>query len=81
MLSEKELLSCVEDFLELTPSSTSLDVSFDALGLDSLEFLELMIEIKEKFGRIPSRELVAFRTPRDVLSYYQRWKNLDHVSS
>lgn len=69
---ERELLACVDQALDLTPGTATLDSPLDQLAGDSLGFLALMVEVKEKFGQIPNRELVALRTPRDVLAYYGR---------
>ena len=47
--------------------------SFQSLGVDSLDFIEILNEVEKKFQvRIPNREAMQFRTIGDVSAWLER---------
>ena len=48
----------------------------DDLGADSLDVLELLMDIEEKFGiTIPDEELATFEKVSDIVAYLEKQKD------
>jgi acyl carrier protein len=59
---------CAEDAVPVDP--VSMDLSFDALGLDSLAVYEVVTLIEEQWGvRIADGVLGMINTPRALIEY------------
>ena len=57
---------------DLTPDAISEDTSFvEDLGIDSLDVVELVMELEDAFGldEIPEEELKKMRTVGDLVEY------------
>lgn len=57
---------------DLTPDVISTETSFvDDLGIDSLDVVELVMELEEAFGmdEIPEEDLKTLRTVGDLVEY------------
>ena len=57
---------------DLTPDAISENTSFvDDLGIDSLDVVELVMELEDAFnmGEIPEEELKKMRTVGDLVEY------------
>ena len=57
---------------DLTPDAISEDTSFvDDLGIDSLDVVELVMELEDAFGldEIPEEELKKMHTVGDLVEY------------
>ena len=57
---------------DLTPEAISAETSFvDDLGIDSLDVVELVMELEDAFGldEIPEEELKKMRTVGDLVEY------------
>ena len=68
---EKIVEMMCEQF-DLTPDAISEDTSFvDDLGIDSLDVVELVMELEDAFnmGEIPEEDLKKMRTVGDLVEY------------
>ena len=68
---EKIVEMMCEQF-DLTPDVISEDTSFvDDLGIDSLDVVELVMELEDAFGmgEIPEEDLKKMRTVGDLVDY------------
>ena len=68
---EKIVAMMCEQF-DLTPDVISEETSFvDDLGIDSLDVVELVMELEDVFGmdEIPEEELKKMRTVGDLVEY------------
>ena len=57
---------------DLTPDAISEDTAFiDDLGIDSLDVVELVMELEDAFGmdQIPEEDLKKLRTVGDLVEY------------
>ena len=57
---------------DLTPEAISAETSFvDDLGIDSLDVVELVMELEDAFGldQIPEEELKKMQTVGDLVEY------------
>lgn len=68
---EKIVEMMCEQF-DLTPDAISAETSFvDDLGIDSLDVVELVMELEDAFGldEIPEEDLKKMRTVGDLVEY------------
>ncbi len=68
---EKIVNMMCEQF-DLTPDAISAETSFvDDLGIDSLDVVELVMELEDAFGldEIPEEQLKKLRTVGDLVEY------------
>jgi acyl carrier protein len=68
---EERVIEIIMEQLEVTREECKLDASFiDDLGADSLDLVELIMEMEENFGiEIKDEELEKIRTIRDVIDF------------
>lgn len=68
---EERVIDIIMEQLEVTKEECKLDASFiDDLGADSLDLVELIMEMEENFGiEIKDEELEKIRTIRDVIGF------------
>ena len=71
---EEKVIQLVMEQLEVTREQCKLEASFiDDLGADSLDLVELIMEMEEKFGvEIADEELEKIRTIQDVVDFIQK---------
>ena len=57
----------------------NLDKNFDKLDIDSLDIVEVCIEIEEKFNlrEIQDSEIENFKTIKDVIDFVETQRNRD----
>ncbi|MHB8139161.1 MAG: acyl carrier protein [Smithellaceae bacterium] len=74
---EEKVIQLVMEQLDVTREQCKLEASFtDDLGADSLDLVELIMEMEEKFGvEIADEELEKIRTIQDVVDFIQK-KNI-----
>ncbi|MEN6507308.1 MAG: acyl carrier protein [Smithella sp.] len=74
---EEKVIQLVMEQLDVTREQCKLEASFiDDLGADSLDLVELIMEMEEKFGvEIADEELEKIRTIQDVVDFI-RAKNI-----
>lgn len=68
----EKIVSMMCEQFDLTPDAISEDTSFvDDLGIDSLDVVELVMELEDAFGldEIPEEELKKMRTVGDLVDY------------
>jgi acyl carrier protein len=71
MTLEEKVISIIVEQLDVTKEECVLEASFiDDLGADSLDLVELIMEMEETFGlTIADNELEKIRTIKDVIDY------------
>ena len=71
MTLEEKVISIIMEQLDVTREECSIEASFiDDLGADSLDLVELIMEMEETFDiQIADNELEKIRTIGDVLDY------------
>ena len=77
MTLEEKVIQLVMEQLDVTREQCKLEASFiDDLGSDSLDLVEMIMEMEEKFGvEIADEELEKIRTIQDVVDFI-RAKNI-----
>ena len=71
MTLEERVIKLVMEQLDVTREECVLEASFiDDLGADSLDLVELIMEMEEAFGiEIADEELEKIRTIKDVIDF------------
>lgn len=71
MTLEEKVINLVMEQLDVTREECVLEASFiDDLGADSLDLVELIMEMEEVFGmEIADEELEKIRTIKDVIDF------------
>ena len=71
MTLEEKVINLVMEQLDVTREECVLEASFiDDLGADSLDLVELIMEMEEVFGmEIADEELEKIRTIKDVVDF------------
>ena len=71
MTLEEKVIKLVMEQLDVTREQCLLEASFiDDLGADSLDIVELLMEMEEAFGvEIADEELEKIRTIKDVIEF------------
>ena len=71
MTLEEKVIKLVMEQLDVTREECVLEASFiDDLGADSLDLVELIMEMEEVFGlEIADEELEKIRTVKDVIDF------------
>jgi acyl carrier protein len=71
MTLEEKVIKLVMEQLDVTREECVLEASFiDDLGADSLDLVELIMEMEEVFGlEIADEELEKIRTIQDVINF------------
>ncbi|MEE9913664.1 MAG: acyl carrier protein [Deltaproteobacteria bacterium] len=74
MSLEEKVIKLVMEQLDVTQEQCKLEASFiDDLGADSLDLVELIMEMEEVFGtEIADEELEKIRTIKDVIDFLQK---------
>ncbi len=71
MTLEERVIKLVMEQLDVTQEQCKIEASFiDDLGADSLDLVELIMEMEEAFGvEIADEELEKIRTIKDVIEF------------
>ena len=74
MSLEEKVIKLVTEQLDVAPEQCKLEASFiDDLGADSLDLVELIMEMEEAFGvEIADEELEKIRTIQDVVDFLRK---------
>ena len=74
MSLEEKVIKLVTEQLDVTPEQCKLEASFiDDLGADSLDLVELIMEMEGAFGvEIADEELEKIRTVQDVVDFLRK---------
>ncbi len=74
MTLEEKVIKLVTEQLDVTQEQCVPEASFiDDLGADSLDLVELIMEMEEVFGvEIADEELEKIRTIKDVIDFLQK---------
>lgn len=76
MTIEEQVIVVIMEQLEVTREECIPDASFiEDLGADSLDLVELIMELEENFGiKITDEELEKIRTIQDITDFIKRKK-------
>ena len=71
--NQTELIQVISERLDVTMDSVTPQASFlDDLGADSLDVVELMMALEEKYNlEIPDADAERIKTVQDVVSYIE----------
>ncbi len=71
MTLEEKVITIIMEQLDVTREECKLEASFvDDLGADSLDLVELIMEMEENFGiEIADNELEKIRTVQDAIDF------------
>jgi acyl carrier protein len=71
--NQTELIQVISERLDVTMDSVTPQASFlDDLGADSLDVVELMMALEEKYNlEIPDADAEKIKTVQDVVSYIE----------
>jgi acyl carrier protein len=71
MTLEEKVIAIIMEQLDVTREECNLEASFiDDLGADSLDLVELIMEMEENFGiEIADNELEKIRTIQDAIDF------------
>ena len=71
MTLEEKVIAIIMEQLDVTREECKLEASFiDDLGADSLDLVELIMEMEENFGiEIADNELEKIRTVQDAIDF------------
>ena len=77
MTLEEKVIKLVMEQLDVTREECVLEASFiDDLGADSLDLVELIMEMEEVFGiEIADEELEKIRTIKDVIDFLKQQRH------
>ncbi len=72
--NQTELIQVISERLDVTMDSVTPQASFlDDLGADSLDVVELMMALEEKYNlEIPDADAEKIKTVQDVVSYIEK---------
>lgn len=73
MLNEEKLIELINKSLEmnLDPKNTPVDVNFKSLGIDSLDFYNVLVELETMTGRkVPDDDVEKISTIKDLVEYF-----------
>ena len=70
---ETELKALIKEMFELEDTSNN-EINFKSLGLDSLDTMELILAIEEKYNiNIPDHELTTITNFKDLLWWVEHY--------
>lgn len=73
MLNEAKIIEIINQSLEMSldPKNTPVDVNFKLLGIDSLDFYNVLVELETMTGRkVPDDDLERISTIKDLVEYF-----------
>lgn len=73
MISLEQIVETMNRVLKISldPKGIPLDVKFKALGIDSLDFYNVLVEIESITGRhVPDEDIDKLNTVDDLLNYF-----------
>ena len=75
--TERKVISIVSEKLGVSESNVTLDTAFMDLGVDSLDFIELVMAFEDYFDiTIPDEDGEALKTVREAVEYIDKRSNL-----
>ncbi len=73
MLNEEKIIELINNCLELNldPKNTPVDVNFKSLGIDSLDFYNVLVELETITGRkVPDDDVEKLSTIKSLVEYF-----------
>ena len=71
---EKNLLDVLKTNVEI-PEKVSLDCGFEEMGVNSINYIKLVVAVETKFGfefDDDDLDYTQFKTPHDLISYIRK---------
>jgi len=71
----QEIVKVIADYKDLEPSDVTAERSFEDLGIDSLDAIDILYEVEDKFGiDVPqdALDLETMRTVGDILNVVEQ---------
>ncbi len=66
----QKIVNLVVTELKIDPADVKVNVSFQDLGVDSLDMVQIIMKCEEQFGiEIPDEKAESFHTINDVVEY------------
>jgi acyl carrier protein len=70
MSTEEKVLALIIERTQLDSKDTLSDMTFHDMGFDSLDMVELLMEVEDEFDiEIPDEQAELWKSPTDVTSY------------
>jgi len=73
MITEQKIVEIINQTLELNldPVSTPKDVPFKSLGIDSLDFYNVLVELENVTGKkVPDEDVESILTIQSISNYF-----------
>ena len=65
----EQVIQAIEKVKGNLPCAVTLDATFEQLGIDSLDAIEIMFEVEERFNvSVPTEAVKTMRTVREVVT-------------
>lgn len=76
MITEQQVRKAMKDNdVQVDADAVPTDVSFVDLGMDSLDFFNVVAELQDITGReIPDEDIDRLRTIDGIIDYFKDWK-------
>ena len=72
---EGYVLETIKSFSNVQPEKVNKNSRFSELGLDSLDAIDLILDLEDKFGvRIKENEVLQIQSVMDAISIFHRYK-------
>jgi len=73
-VTQEEIFSIIENVgISVDVTQIKANMPFNEAGVDSLELINIILEIEEKFGiKIPDEDIDALNTIDNIISYLQK---------
>ena len=73
-VTQEEIFSIIENVgVSVDIAKIKVNMPFNEAGVDSLELINIILEIEEKFGiKIPDEDIDALNTVDNIVSYLQK---------
>lgn len=68
----EQIIELIAEKLHREPAEIAPDVDLEAFGADSLDIVEILIAIEDRFGLyIPDSKVIEMRTPAELAAYVE----------
>jgi len=70
MTTEEKIIALIADRTQIAERDIRHDMSFDDLGLDSLDIVELLMDVEDAFDLdIPDEYASVWKCPSDIINH------------
>lgn len=72
MSTYEQIVQLIADKLRRAPDEIAPDSDLEAMGADSLDIVEILIAVEDRFGiYIPDSKVIEMRTPAELAAYLE----------